>query len=68
MDEDKFNNELRKFLKKLGITSQQAIEEAVQAAVAEGRLKCDETLAVEARVTIRALDLEHCVESEIALT
>ncbi len=33
MDEDRFNIELRKFLKQVGVTSQRAIEKAVQAAL-----------------------------------
>ena len=33
MDEDKFNMEIRKFLKKVGVTSQREIEKAVQHAL-----------------------------------
>lgn len=67
MDEDKFNIELRKFLKKLGITSQREIETAVREAVEKGRLQGNESLPVKAKVTIEALDLETVVDGEIRL-
>ena len=67
MDEDKFNIELRKFLKKLGITSQREIEGAVRKAVEGGRLKGSESLPVKATVTIEALDMETVVDGEIRL-
>lgn len=67
MDEDKFNIELRKFLKKLGITSQREIENAVRAAVDDGRLQGNETLPVKATVTIEALDTETVVDGDIRL-
>ena len=39
MNEDAFNVSLRKFLKKVGITSQREIEQAVRAAIAARQLK-----------------------------
>ena len=39
MNEDVFNASLRRFLKKVGITSQREIEKAVRDAVASGKLK-----------------------------
>lgn len=38
MNEDKFNMEIRKFLKQVGVTSQREIEHAVIKAVESGRL------------------------------
>ena len=38
MNEDSFNNSLRGFLKKVGITSQREIEKAVRDALAAGKL------------------------------
>ena len=67
MNEDKFNLELRKFLKKLGITSQRDIEAAVRDAIDRGRLKGSESLSVKARVTIETLGMETIVEGEIEL-
>lgn len=67
MNEEKFNIELRKFLKKLGITSQREIEAAVRRALDGGKLKGDESLAVKATVTIEAVDLEVAVDGDIRL-
>jgi hypothetical protein len=46
MNEDVFNMSLRKFLKKVGVTSQREIEKAVRGALDADRLKGTETLAV----------------------
>lgn len=61
MDDD-FNMSLRKFLKQVGVTSQQAIEEAVRGAgpAAQGK-------ALKARMvlTIDGIELNHVVEGTI---
>ena len=59
---DDFNLTMRKFLKQVGVTSQQAIEEAMRqkAQGAEKRYKAKMVLSIE------DLDLEHVVEGEIA--
>jgi len=67
MDEDKFNIELRKFLKKLGITSQREIEAAVREALDNGRLQGNEALPVKATVTIEPLGMETVVDGDIKL-
>jgi hypothetical protein len=67
MDEDAFNMSIRKFLKTVGVTSQREIEHAVRAALADGRLKGGETLAVEARLTIAGIGHETVVAGEIGL-
>ena len=43
MNEDVFNESLRGFLKKVGITSQREIEKAVRDAIEAGRLKGNES-------------------------
>ena len=55
LDEEKFNLEIRKFLKVVGITSQREIEKAVREAVAAGKLKPGSKVA--ARVTLELPDL-----------
>jgi hypothetical protein len=67
MDEDRFNMEVRKFLKKLGVTSQREIEDAVRKAVAAGTLSGSETLTTKAVVTVSGVDLEFTVDGDIAL-
>ena len=59
MSED-FNMSMRKFLKQVGVTSQQAIEEAMRSAETNGK-----TYAVKAVITIEELDMTHEVTGEI---
>lgn len=67
MNEESLNMSLRKFLKTVGVTSQREIEQAVRAAVADGRLSGSETLAVEARITIAGVGLDQTINGEISL-
>ena len=67
MNEDIFNMELRKFLKKVGVTSQREIEQAVRGAIAAGKLSGDETLKANVRLTIEGLDLAQDIEGQISL-
>ncbi|ETX30302.1 DUF6494 family protein [Roseivivax isoporae] len=64
MTDEDFNMSMRKFLKQVGVTSQQAIEEAVRNAAAEGRALPDE-VPVKVVLTSDALGLEHVVEGRI---
>jgi Family of unknown function (DUF6494) len=55
MDEDALNMSVRKYLKKLGVTSQREIETAVRDQVASGELRGDEALQVSATVSVHGL-------------
>ena len=68
MDEEAFNLSVRRFLKKLGVTSQREIELGVRERIDAGGLSGDETLAARAVVTIDGLEREIVVEGEIALS
>ena len=57
---DEFNMSMRKFLKQVGVTSQQAIEEAIRNADAGGK-----SYAVKAVITIEELDMTHEVNGII---
>jgi len=62
MDEDRVNMSLRKFLKQVGVTSQQEIERVVRDKhLTQGKLK------VRAVLTAEGTDLNHTVEGEIDL-
>ena len=61
---DDFNMTMRKFLKQVGVTSQQAIEDAMRSAGAERTAGRD--FAVRAVLTIDELDLAHTVEGRIS--
>ena len=50
---------MRKFLKQVGVTSQQKIEEAVRAANPSGSIRAKVVL------TLEGIDMEHVVEGEI---
>ena len=67
MDEDVFNMEVRKFLKKVGVTSQREIEEAVRAAVVSGKLKGNETLPAKVTLTVAGIDLSVNIEGAVEL-
>jgi ribosomal protein L1 len=68
MNEDVFNMSLRKFLKKVGVTSQREIEKAVRAAIDEGRLKGDETLSAEVILKVNGVELSEKIDGRIELT
>jgi hypothetical protein len=67
MNEDTFNLEIRKFLKKVGVTSQREIEQAVRKALDAGKLKGNERLSAKISLEIRELGLSHAIEGKIAL-
>ncbi len=67
MNEDTFNLEMRKFLKRVGITSQREIEHAVEKGIASGQLTGRERLAIKVLVEIETLGLQHRLEDTIAL-
>jgi hypothetical protein len=60
MNDDAFNMSMRKFLKQVGVTSQQQIEQAVRAAAPAGPIK------VRAVISIPELGMEHIIEGEIS--
>jgi Family of unknown function (DUF6494) len=68
MNEDVFNMSLRKFLKKVGVTSQREIEKAVRDAIASGKLKGDETLPAEVTIKIGGVQLTEKIDGKIELT
>ncbi len=66
-DEEKFTGEIRKFLKKVGITSQIEIENAVRAALAGGRLDTSQALHAVMVLEVPALGLKHTIEHPLAM-
>ena len=63
MDEQRFNMSMRKFVKEVGVTSQQAIERAVR----EEGLGSKGVLKVTMVLTGEGTGLRHVVEGEIDL-
>jgi len=67
MDEERLNIDIRKFLKKVGITSQREIEKAVRAGIDSGKLAGSETLKARVRLEVDGIDLDIIVDGEIGL-
>jgi ribosomal protein L1 len=59
---------LRKFLKKVGVTSQREIEKAVRAAIDDGTLKGDEALDAEVTIKVGGVELKERIDGKIELT
>jgi hypothetical protein len=68
MDEEAFNLSVRRFLKKLGVTSQREIELGVRERLDAGALDGTETLEARAVVTVDGLEREIVITGEIALS
>jgi hypothetical protein len=68
MNEEVFNVEVRKFLKRFGVTAQREIEQSVASALQSGTLRGDEVLSVSASLAIRNLLPEIQISGEIALS
>lgn len=67
MNEDTFNMQLRKFLKKVGITSQREVEQAVRDALEAGALRGDESLQASVVLKVPQIGLEVTITDAIAL-
>jgi hypothetical protein len=67
MDEELFNLELRKFLKRFGITAQREMEKAVRAALTSGAISGRQPLSVRATLAIPGVLPALHIDGEIAL-
>ncbi|MEJ2592565.1 MAG: DUF6494 family protein [Candidatus Thiodiazotropha sp.] len=67
MNEDTFNMEIRKFLKKVGVTSQREIEDAVKQAISSGVLNGNESLKARMTLEIAELGFTWVVDGELSL-
>ena len=67
MNEDDVNMEIRKFLKKVGITSQRETEQALQDAATAGKLEGAGPFRATMTLEIAGLGLSHTIEGEIAV-
>jgi hypothetical protein len=67
MNEEAFNQSVRKLLKQFGVTAQREVEKAVDEAVKAGRLRGVESLPARATMRVEGLDAEVVVEGRITL-
>jgi hypothetical protein len=58
---------IRKFLKKVGVTSQREIETAVRDAVASGKISGDDTLKATVTLTIDDVNLAVTIDGDVEL-
>jgi len=64
MSDEDFNMTMRKFLKQVGVTSQQAIEEAMRNAGSD--VTAGRSFSAKMVLTVDGLDIEHVVTGHIA--
>ncbi|MGH8112835.1 MAG: DUF6494 family protein [Rhodanobacteraceae bacterium] len=67
MNEETFNTSMRKFLKTVGVTSQQQLEKAVKDAIASGKLKGTEEIPVKVELTSDVLGKPFVVDGTLKL-
>ena len=65
MDEDNLNIEIRKFLKKVGISSQREIENYVRKKFTEGRVKQGQSIEVTMNLLSEDGELSHSIREKI---
>ena len=65
MDEDSLNIEIRKFLKKVGISSQREIENYVRKKFTEGRVKQGQSIEVTMNLLSEDGELSHSIKEKI---
>ena len=58
MNQDNFNMEIRKYLKKIGITSQREIANIVNQSISDGKLTGNETLKASAKIMLHDINFE----------
>ena len=67
MDEDVFNMSVRKFLKKVGVTSQREIEKAVRDGIAGGGVQATGALPVKVELSVPSLGLAVTIDGNLEL-
>ena len=68
MSDDSTTMDIRKFLKTVGVSSHQEIENALEKARQAGKLEGVSEIAATMKLEILALDLVHTVEGEISVS
>ena len=67
MNEDVFNMSIRKFLKKVGVTSQREIEGAIRTGLAGGRIDAAQPVKASVLLTIGDTELSVTITGEIEM-
>ena len=67
MDEDNLNIEIRKFLKKVGITSQREIENYIRKKFTEGNIKEGDSIEVSMNLSSGDGELSHTINETLKI-
>tara|TARA_B100000700_G_scaffold143306_1_gene159292 strand:- start:532 stop:738 length:207 start_codon:yes stop_codon:yes gene_type:complete len=67
MDEDNLNIEIRKFLKKVGITSQRKIENYIRKKFTEGNIKEGDSIEVSMNLSSGDGELSHSINESLKI-
>ena len=67
MNEDNLNMEVRKFLKKIGISSQRTIENEIKEALKNGNIKIGDEIELEMKLSLKNLNKENIINGKITL-
>ena len=67
MNEDNINMEIRKFLKKVGITSQRIIENQINMANNNGTIKTGDEIELEMSLTIKNFNSTNSISGKILI-
>ena len=67
MDEDNLNIEIRKFLKKVGITSQREIENYIRKKFTEGNIKEGDSVEVSMNLSSDDGELSHSINETLKI-
>ena len=67
MNEENLNLEIRKFLKKVGITSQKVIENCIIKAIEDGNLKTSDEVEIEMKMILKEHNIEHIISDKIKI-
>ena len=65
MSNEEFTTSIRKFLKHLGVTGHQIIEDEVCNAVNKGNIKSGEEITVSAEIKIEGLNITHKLDGKL---
>ena len=65
MDEDSLNIEIRKFLKKVGITSQREIEKFIRKSISDGSLKEGQSIEISMNLSSKNNELSHLIKETL---
>jgi len=67
MNEENLNLEIRKFLKKVGISSQRIIENHIIKAIEEGSLKTSDEVEIEMKLSLKDQNVDHKISDKIKI-